>query len=205
MGALSRGPELAEKKQKQAEADSTPLLVLHVYKSYFPDTHGGVEQAIRQISRATAAHGIRSSVFTLTHGNGPAKIEAPEAAVWRQPVTVEFASCPVSFKALFTFKKIAGSADVIHYHFPWPFADMLDILRPARTPAIMTYHSDIVRQRRLLWIYKPVMKRFLSRAKKIVATSPNHLAASPYLDEDDGRRWSSCARRKTRRPVTGSC
>ena len=44
-----------------------------------------------------------------------------------------------------------------------------------------TYHSDIVRQKRLLRLYQPLMRRFLGSMNAIVATSPNHLASSEVL------------------------
>ncbi|MDO8671311.1 MAG: glycosyltransferase, partial [Dehalococcoidia bacterium] len=46
---------------------------------------------------------------------------------------------------------------------------------------VMTYHSDIVRQKTLLRIYEPLLLRVLSRADAIIATSPNYIASSRYL------------------------
>jgi rhamnosyl/mannosyltransferase len=46
---------------------------------------------------------------------------------------------------------------------------------------VITYHSDIVRQRRLLQIYRPLLDSTLRRADAIIATSPEYLATSPEL------------------------
>jgi len=48
-------------------------------------------------------------------------------------------------------------------------------------PTIITYHSDIVRQKIVARIYSPLMNRFLSSMDRIVATSPNYLKSSPVL------------------------
>lgn len=42
------------------------LKVLHFYKSYYPDTFGGVEQVIYQICEATHLAGVESTVLTLS-------------------------------------------------------------------------------------------------------------------------------------------
>ena len=93
----------------------------------------------------------------------------------------ELASNTISLEMLLAFPKLAAWADLIHYHFPWPFADLLQFLAASKKPYVVTYHSDIVRQRALLHLYRPLMSRFLSSAKVILATSPNYLASSPIL------------------------
>jgi rhamnosyl/mannosyltransferase len=51
-----------------------------------------------------------------------------------------------------------------------------------RKPSLVTYHSDIVRQKHLLRLYQPLKHRFLQSVDTIVATSPNYLASSAVLD-----------------------
>jgi rhamnosyl/mannosyltransferase len=55
------------------------------------------------------------------------------------------------------FSELAAWGDVLHFHFPWPYADLLNLLPAARRPRVMTYHSDIVRQRFLLRLYAPLI------------------------------------------------
>jgi rhamnosyl/mannosyltransferase len=47
---------------------------------------------------------------------------------------------------------------------------------------VVTYHSDIVRQKTLLRLYRPVMRAFLNSVDRIVATSPDYLAGSTELN-----------------------
>lgn len=79
------------------------------------------------------------------------------------------------------FRRLQGWADIVHYHFPWPFADVLHELARPNQPTILTYHSDIVRQKLLSKIYKPLMNRFLGSVNRIVCTSPNYFATSDVL------------------------
>jgi len=76
---------------------------------------------------------------------------------------------------------LAREADIIHYHFPWPFMDIVHLASRLNKPSLVTYHSDIVRQATLLRFYRPVMHRFLRSVDAIVATSPNYLQSSPVL------------------------
>jgi rhamnosyl/mannosyltransferase len=46
---------------------------------------------------------------------------------------------------------------------------------------LLTYHSDIVRQRNLLRLYRPLLRRTLARAERIIATSPQYIAGSSAL------------------------
>ncbi len=79
------------------------------------------------------------------------------------------------------FASLAKRADVLHYQFPWPFADLLHLLVRPEVPAVLTYHSDIIRQRWLGAIYAPLMWRMLRSVQVIVATSPNYAQSSPVL------------------------
>ena len=158
------------------------MRVLHVYRTYFPDTQGGLEEAIRQICRSTMPHGVRNTVFTLSDRPRPAEIVFPEARVVRVRKAFEIASCGFATPAgVARFRREAQTHDLIHYHFPWPFADMLHLGCRTRTPAIATYHSDVVRQRVLGAFYRPLMNRFLSGLHRIVATSPQYARTSEVL------------------------
>jgi rhamnosyl/mannosyltransferase len=48
-------------------------------------------------------------------------------------------------------------------------------------PYVVTYHSDVVRQARILQLYKPLLRRFLRGASRILPTSENYVKRSPYL------------------------
>ncbi len=158
------------------------MKILHVYRTYYPDTQGGIEAMIHQLCTTLQRQKpIEQRLFTLSRNSAPVPIEQPGLQVFQYPLTFEIASCGVSLTALEGFRALADWADIIHYHFPWPFADLLHLLAASDKPALLTYHSDIVRQRRWMFLYAPLMHRFLRRMDTIVTTSPNYLASSPVL------------------------
>ena len=157
------------------------MRVLHVYRTYFPDTQGGLEETIRQICVNTADMDVESRVFCLSRAPQPAQVERSEATVFRSKQTLELASCGMSIAALTEYKEQVAWADVVHYHFPWPFADLLHFFAKVQKPSVLTYHSDIVRQKLLGAFYRPLMDRFLTSVDAIACTSPNYFATSDVL------------------------
>ena len=157
------------------------MRVLHVYRTYFPETQGGLEEVIRQISLNTKRLGTESRILTLSEAPSNQPIARPEITVYQTKKHAEIASCSISLNAIKQFRELVEWADIVHYHFPWPFADCLHLWCSVNKPTVLTYHSDIVRQRLLKIVYGPVMHRFLGQIDKIVCTSPNYFATSETL------------------------
>lgn len=155
------------------------MRVLHFYKTYKPDSMGGVEELIGQICSGAAKRGVSSDVLTVS--DDTTTVDFGDHKHYRAKLDVMVASSAFSMAAFRRFRALAEHADLIHYHFPWPFADVVHFATRVRKPSIVTYHSDIVRQKFLLQFYRPLRDRFLASVDRIVATSPNYLATSDVL------------------------
>jgi rhamnosyl/mannosyltransferase len=174
-----------EPSSTPAEAGATGTLrVLHVYKTWYPDSYGGIEQFIKQLSEQTALLGIANHLFVpsrrvrrVTHDQQGA------LQITRVPVTLELQSTPFSLSAFGAFRAAAAASDLIHYQFPWPFGDLLHLSGAGKTPGIVSYQSDVVRQRLVMPLYRPLMHAFLRSMKRIVSASPQYLASSPVLQQ----------------------
>lgn len=157
------------------------MRVLHFFKSYYPDTFGGVERTIHAVAKGARVHGIQSDVLSLSRNPVANTLEFEGHKAYKARLVFEFASTGFSFEAISMFRELSAKADVVHYHFPWPFMDLVHLLNPPRKPTIVTYHSDIVKQKLLLQLYSPLMHHFLSGVDRIVATSPNYFQSSEVL------------------------
>lgn len=158
------------------------MKVLHVYRTYYPDPPGGLQEAIRQICLAVQEHGVENTIFTLSPRPEPAVIRRPEAVVVRSRSWAAPASCDLGgIDALTCYRRLAAQADVIHLLFPWPFADLLQLVTRADKPVVVTYISDIVRQRQMGRLYAPLLRRTLAGASAIVTSSPAYARTSPVL------------------------
>lgn len=157
------------------------MKILHVYKTYYPDTFGGIEQVIAQLARGLTSRGHENRIFTLSPTAQPPVLARPEAEVHRSRTTLEIASNPFSLAAMRDFREQVAWADVVHYQFPWPFGDLLHVWSAGRKPSVVSYQSDVVRQKMLRHVYSPLMNRFLRSVDMVVATSPQYRESSPVL------------------------
>ncbi len=156
--------------------------VLHFFKTYYPDSFGGIEQAIFQMCKGTVPYGYTSDVLTLSANAHKEPIEVSGHLVHQAQLDLQVASTGFSWSAFRKFSDLARQADIVHLHYPWPFMDMVHFASGHGKPTLVTYHSDIIRQKTLLNLYRPLKHRFLASVDRIVATSPNYLATSPVLN-----------------------
>lgn len=158
------------------------MKVLNIYRTYYPDPPGGLQEAIRQICLSTTELGVRNTIYTLSPKPTPEIINQSEAQVIRSRSWAAPASCDIGGPTSFsTFRRLSQESDLNHYFFPWPFADILNqVARPSK-PAVLTYISDVVRQRMLGSLYAPLMWKTLRKMNIIVASCPTYAQTSAVL------------------------
>ena len=150
---------------------------------YYPPHIGGIEFHVRDLAEALvrAGHQVRVVVSNNEHLYTEEVIGGVE--VVRLPRRTELASTPLAhnFGRVLAFE--ARSADLLHFHFPYPWGEAQWVLQSESkaSPYVVTYHSDIVRQKLALRFYQPFLDRFLDRARLIIASSPQLIASSPNL------------------------
>ena len=153
--------------------------VLQVNKLYYPHI-GGVEKHVQDLSEAIkddvdlkvlVANTSRETVIKEING-----VEVIKAASLGM-----VASAPVAPSLWRWLGRL--DSDIYHFHFPYPIGDLSYFVSQKKGKLIVSYHSDIVRQKRLMTIYRPIMNRFLRRADLILAGSPNMVENSPVLKE----------------------
>lgn len=159
------------------------LKVLHLYKTYYPDSFGGIEQVIYQLSEAGNRHDIASTTLSLSaRGDINNNIIGTHYSNYSKTL-FEVASTPFSLSAIKRFRELAAQSDIIHYHFPYPFMDMLHFIVGIKKPSIVSYHSDIVKQKFAFRFYSPLMNRFFNSVDCIVAAAPNYVESSRTLQK----------------------
>ena len=155
--------------------------VLHFFKTYYPDSMGGIEQVIFQIAEGCTPRGFDAQVLSLSEQGAARNQPLAHHVTHRSRLDLHVASTGFSLSAFKDFKELAAEADLIHYHFPWPFMDLVHFASRVRKPTVVSYHSDIVKQKHLLKLYQPLMSRFLNSVDAVVTSSPNYARSSPVL------------------------
>lgn len=157
------------------------MKVLHIFKTFLPDTFGGIEQVIHGLASHTQPFGVENKVLTLTHNEPRTETDPSGYTITRYKCDLYLASTGFSWQFFKNFKKEVEWADVVHMHFPWPFADLCYELAGIQKPTVLSYHADIVKQARLNALYQPLLNRFFSHVDVICAASPGLLRTSPVL------------------------
>lgn len=157
------------------------MKVLHFFKTYYPDTTGGIEQVMFQLCQGSRAFGVEGQVLTLSPDPVPERIQVADHQVVRVKENFNLASTGFSLSAFSTFKAMAAEADLVHFHFPWPMMDLVHFATRHGRPTVLSYHSDIIKQRTLLKLYAPLMNRMLGSMDRILVASPNYQRTSETL------------------------
>lgn len=154
------------------------MKVLHVYKDYYP-VLGGIENHLKLLAERQVQRGLEVQVLVtnLTFKTTFEEIGSVRAVKAGRLATV--ASTPLSLSLPLWLGRL--EADIVHLHFPYPLGELSYLLRGGGRKAVVTYHSDVVRQRALLKLYQPFLWRFLEKVRRIIATSPPYIQSSPYL------------------------
>ncbi len=79
----------------------------------------------------------------------------------------------------------SGRSNLLHIHPPNPWGDFVALACPKSIPVVMTWHSDIVRQRNLMKVYRVVQRQALKRVDKIIVFTPKHYESSEQLHQLD--------------------
>ena len=164
-------------------SDNGKLRVLHVGK-YYPPYMGGIETHLQ-----TLCHAIRDDVHlevVVSNVDGKRVDDVVDGvAVTRVATPFHFAAAPISPGLVGRIRR--SRADVVHLHHPNPVAILAYLASGHRGRLVVTYHSDIVRQKVLGSAFEPLVERAMRRASAIIATSPNYLATSTVLQRHKDR------------------
>jgi glycosyltransferase involved in cell wall biosynthesis len=153
--------------------------VLHLYKDY-PPILGGIENHVRLLAEAQAARGHEVSVLVTNPAGARTEITVEnDVRVIRAARFATIASTPLSIALASQLWR--QQPEIAHLHFPYPFGDVMQMCFGRARRRVITYHSDIVRQKNLLRVYAPLLRRSLARADRIIAASPRYVETSAFL------------------------
>lgn len=169
------------------------MKVVHLGK-FYPPASGGIETHTQTLARAQAALGADVRVVVVNHAtadgrdvtfnslartldatdaDGPVRIY--RAGKWGSLARFDLTpTLPAILRRV-----LRDPPDVWHLHAP-NISMMLAVLAmPRLRPLVVTHHSDIIRQRLLRHLVRPLERASYRRAARLLPTSP------PYADGSD--------------------
>jgi len=155
--------------------------VLHLGKF---DTLGGIERHVKALASGLVATG-GIEVVNLVSNDVPrsdrhSKYGYPtiRAACWGTTFSLALSpTLPLVARRL----QREHQFDIVHLHFPDPLGQFTAMMLPRTVRRIISWHSDIVRQRHALMLYGPLLRSFVSDADAIIGATPQHLQASTQI------------------------
>lgn len=151
---------------------------------YYPPHLGGIEHHMHDLALGLTAAGVDVSALVANEGHDLVESDHEGIAVTRLPRAFAYASTPVAVTMRASIRARANgpdAADLLHLHSPYPWGEISWLGSGVETPTVLTYHSDIVRQRFLGAAYRPWLERTLDRVDLIIAGSPNMVEHSELL------------------------
>lgn len=160
------------------------LKILQVNKAYFPHV-GGIESVIRQYAEELASDcGAQTRVLACRDGRGKTVCDKVNGVkVTRCGSLGTYFSCPLSLSFLWKFRRMAKKSDAVHIHLPFPLGDLALMLSGYKGRVVVSWHSDIVKQKKLMKLMKPLIMHTLKRADVIICATEGHINGSDFLPQ----------------------
>ncbi|GGE18896.1 glycosyltransferase [Sphingobacterium cellulitidis] len=157
------------------------MRVLQLGKFY--PIRGGVEKVEYDLMLGLSNAGIHCDMLCASTEDHPsATIHLNKfATLFVMPTQINAAATKLAPQMITRLKKIANNYDIIHIHHPDPMATLALFLSNYKGKVVLHWHSDILKQKTLLRLYKPLQNWLIKRADIIVGTTPVYVEQSKFL------------------------
>ena len=157
--------------------------ILHISKYYYPFS-GGTEQIARDCVNALKDE-YEQKVIAFNDGKEDVNDYVDDIEVIRCGCFAKISaqSLSISYKKRLHNVVKTFKPDIVIFHYPNPFVAhfILKELKNNDIKFILYWHLDIVRQKLLRVFFKSQNRKLLKRADKVIATSPNYIDGSEWL------------------------
>lgn len=154
--------------------------VLHLGK--FDGDVGGIERHVRALlgglPRDVHAINLVANNHAATDEHSNYRYPTVRAASYG--VIASVALCP-SMPALARRLHHQHHFDIVHLHFPDPLGQLTAMSLPRSVRRVISWHSDIVKQRAALALYRPFLNNFVADADAVIGATPQHFASSQQM------------------------
>jgi len=157
------------------------MKILQLGKFY--PIRGGVEKVMWDLTRGLSEEGVDCDMLcACLSENGPLRLN-DHGCVYRTKALAKKAATMLSPAMFFWLRRHKAEYDIVHIHHPDPMAALALRLSGYRGKVVLHWHSDIVSQKFLLALYRPLQSWLVKRAQLIIGTTPAYIQASPWLRE----------------------
>lgn len=157
------------------------MRVLHFGKYWKQD--GGIETHVKTLCRGLAGLGVDVVNLVSSMDKTASDFEVDGYRVVEAPTLGIYFSTSISPAMVAAARRLHQEKpfDVVHLHFPDPMSHLAAMLLPRAIPRVISWHSDIVRQKKLLKLYRPWQYRQIMQSAAIIVPTAAHFASSTQI------------------------
>lgn len=150
---------------------------------FYPPVFGGVEQVAWDISEGLYEYYKLPADVLCVNDKNKTETEEHSYHITRAASLGTLYSTSMSFSFINEWRKVKDDYDIVHVHLPNPLAVLAIFIFRTKADIVLHWHSDIVKQKKLLKLFRPLQNWILRRAKKVIVTSPVYGEQSSCLSE----------------------
>lgn len=150
------------------------MRILHISKYYYPYV-GGVENICKYL--VEGSHGNDTAVVCFNEEHKDTVEQVNEHVVYRVATWLNISRQALSLSYFQVLRRAIKEVkpDIIHFHWANPFpAAILLTMMPKNVKLVVHWHMDIIKQKRIYPLIKPIETALLRRADMVVVTSPQY-------------------------------
>lgn len=151
---------------------------------------GGVEKVMYDLTIGLSHKSITCDMLCASRNNAKKEqvIKLNDfSKIIIAPTWKEVAKTKISFKLISRLRKICTNYDIVHIHHPDPMVALALFLSRYKGKVILHWHSDILTQKKLLILFKPLQNWLLRRSDLVLTTTPTYLEESADLQKFKGK------------------
>ena len=164
------------------EAGESKFKILQAAKWYCPEV-GGIETVAIAITAAVKDKADMQILVCSGKKSKETGFTDEGVYIYRAKTPLRICSTPLSLDYIRAFRKMSKDVDLIQLHAPFPLSDLALFLgrRSKRVKKALWYHSDVIKQKKMMFFYRPLLKWMLRKVDKIYVASRSIAEQSEYL------------------------
>ncbi len=157
------------------------MRVLHFGKYWRQD--GGIETHVKTLCRGLAELGVEVVDLVSSMDKTASDFVTDGFRVVEAPTLGIHFSTSISPSMVAAARRLHKEKpfDVVHLHFPDPMSHLASMVLPKSIPRVISWHSDIIKQKKLLKLYRPFQRYSIMQASALIAATDAHYTSSQQI------------------------
>ena len=164
------------------------MKILQIGKYYA--LSGGIEKVVYNLQEGLSSATISCDILCIHNDLGKKEdVKTTHGYIYASKAFCKLASTSFSIDFILKLRKISKQYDIIQLHHPNPMGALALFLvgLDKKQKLIVHWHSDIIKQKALLRVFRPLQNWMLKRADVIVGTTTKYIEHSddlrPYINK----------------------